>query len=133
MTPIGNLPTIVQRPEIEDSAGINGMGCQAYTRDWIAGTGFVFETCTAAARLLISWSVTDRWRTRRQLRVCDVHGREFAERHGLAGMPGGSSSSADASVRKNQAHPRKKIPEDHADDPFADSDQPYERTREAGR
>lgn len=125
MTPIGNLPTIVAAAAIEVADGPARTACQAYTRDWVAG-GFMFAYCEQPQRYLISWSVPDRWRTRRQLRVCHAHGATFAEANGLA--LDGSRLSVAAAIRTAAAPV---VAAD--DDPFADSDQPYERTREAGR
>jgi len=120
VTAISSLPARVDRPAIEVADGLAKTHCQIHTRDYIAGTGFVFTTCDAAQRYLISWTVPDRWRTRRQLRVCHAHGAEFAEANAIAlADPGVARASRPAAA-----------PATNDDDPFGgDTDQPYERVR----
>lgn len=117
MTPISSMPTIVDQAAIEGADGLPRTWCQTHVRDWVAGTGFTIAYCMGAQRYLISWSVADRWRTRRQLRVCSTHGAAFAAANGL--------------TLEGQHVAPSAVPSS-TDDPFNDdADQPYERVRAA--
>jgi hypothetical protein len=85
------------------------------------GGGWVFTYCPHQQRFAVSWIPTraaarrvdrgDPRRHQRSLRVCELHALEFAAQHARA-MPAVPTSTAN-------------------DDPFGDSDQPYDRVRES--
>lgn len=160
MTEVSSLPGRVESPDIYVEDGLPRTACQSHTRDWIAGQGFVFAYCEGRQRYVVSWTVMDRWHTRRQLRLCRMHGEEFAELNGLsldtkesaapANTAAAKASSSDGGPDRAEAPSAARddargggteaatsiapaSPSPDVEDPFADADldQPFSRVRAA--